>query len=377
MLPRAPCASCGASFAFPGMARSVGTILATVCALAPGIAAAQSADPAEKPSPPAISVSVAAGPMQHAGHYWPMFIAGAQFPAGRWIRFEGEVARTAASNLSSEVRPIGYQLVDDRRALAASVNVLFRAGTRRFAGFAGGGAGVHRIRSRFDEGLTRSSFRNGREITVVDTRAGLQIVGGAEVQVAGRLLGFASWRGQLLPEPNMGVTAGARVALTTVRDSRFDAAAPKPVARAGKEIRVTMKAAVPKLGRFVSLSSTELVMTRAGKNERVPLAEVRRIEIVSHHVRRGALIGLVSGVGWALAVCATDDNFCGDDASFSTLASFLGGLGTGIGAALGAMMNAATADGHILFEDRSGPVANVIPILGGRKAGAAVRVQWK
>ena len=315
--------------------------------------------------------------MQQAGEYWPVVIAAAQFPAGRWIRFEGEIARLTASNLSSDVRPIGYQQLDDRRALAANVNVLFRAGTRRFAGFAGGGVGVHHIRSRFDEGLTTGSFRNGREITAVDNRAGLQILGGAEVHVAGRILGFASWRGQLLPEPNMGVTAGARVALTTMRASRFDVVAPKSAVRDGREIRVTMKADVPKSGRFVSLSATELVMIRDGKREQIPLAGVRRIETVSHHVRRGALIGLFSGFGWALAACATDDNFCGDDAGFPMLASFLGGLGTGIGAGLGAMMNVATADSHVLYENRSAPVANVIPILGGGKAGVAVGLRWK
>ena len=352
-------------------------ILAAVCELAPEIAAAQSADPPEKPGPPAITVSVAAGPMQHAGHYWPIVIAAAQFPAGRWIRFEGEVARSTASNLFAQVKTGVFQSVDDRRSLAASVNVLFRAGTQRFAGFAGGGVGVHHIRSRFDEGLTRSSFRNGREITVVDTRAGLQIVGGAEVLVARRVLGFASWRGQLLPEPNMGITAGARVALTTMRTGRLDVVAAKPDVRDGKEIRVTMKAGVPQSGRFVSLSSTELVMIRDGKREQVPLAGVRRVETVSHHVRRGALIGLASGVGWALAVCAADDNFCGDDASFPVLASFMGGLGVGIGAGLGAMMNAATADSHVLFEDRSAPVARVTPILGRGKTGVAVRMGWQ
>ena len=93
-------------------------------------------------------------------------------------------------------------------------------------------------------------------------------------------------------------------------------------------------------------------------------------------MRRGALIGLIGGVGLALGACLADDNFCGDDAAFPVLAAFFGGLGGGIGAGLGAMTNAATADRHVVFENRSDPVASVTPILGGGKAGAAVRLRW-
>jgi len=314
--------------------------------------------------------------MQHAGHYGPIVIAGVQFPAGRWIRFEGEVSRMAASSLYSQINSDGYRFVDDRRALATSVNVLFRSGTQRLTGFVGGGIGVHRIRSRFDEGLAIRNRRNGQEITVVDTRAGLQVVGGAEIQFAGRIHGFAAWRGQLLPEPNMGVTAGARVALTKMPARRLDAVSAKPVARDGQEVRVTMRTGERRSGRYVSLASSEFVMSTGTNHVVIPLSDVRRIEIVSHHARLGALIGLSSGIGWALSVCATDDNFCGDDASFPVLASFLGGMGAGIGTAVGGMLNAATADRHVLFENRSHPVAKVSPILGGGRAGVAVSLRW-
>ena len=359
------------------MRRCFFLILATIGALAPEIAAAQAADPPEKPSLPAISVSVAAGHMQHAGHYWPTVIAGAQFPAGRWIRFEAELERSTASNLATQVRPDVFQQVDDRRVLASSVNVLFRAGTGRIAGFAGGGAGVHHIRSRFDEGLSIRNIRNGREITVVDTRASLQIVGGAEVHVAGRILGFASLRGQLLPEPNLGVTAGARVALTTMPAARVDTVGPKPAVPDGKEVRVTMRTGERRSGRFVSLTPSEFVMSQGQKRDVILLRDVRRIETVSHHARRLGLIGLAGGAAMALAVCAADDNFCGDDASFPVLAGVFGGIGGGIGAGIGAMMNAARADSNLLFENRSNPAADVTPILGNGKAGVAVRLRWK
>ena len=127
-------------------------------------------------------------------------------------------------------------------------------------------------------------------------------------------------------------------------------------------------------GRLVSLSSSELVIRRGKNQDVISLRDVRRIETVPHHARRWALIGLAGGAGWALAVCAADDNFCGDDASFPVLATIVGGIGGGIGAGVGAMMNAV--DRRILFVNGSEPVATVMPILGGGKAGAGVRLRW-
>ena len=118
-------------------------------------------------------------------------------------------------------------------------------------------------------------------------------------------------------------------------------------------------------------------MTRDGKREQVPLAGVRRIETVSHHARWGLLTGLAAGVGMALAVCAADDNFCGDDAPFGAVALVYGGIGAGIGAGVGAMLNAATADRHVIFNGQPSPAAQVTPILGKGKAGAVLTLRWK
>ncbi len=139
-----------------------------------------------------------------------------------------------------------------------------------------------------------------------------------------------------------------------------------------------MRTGERRLGRFVSLTPSELVVLDRGRNRDViPLRQVRRIETVSHHARLGAFIGLVSGIGWALATCVADDNFCGDDASFPVLASILGGAGTGIGIGVGGIVNSATAGRHVLFEDRTEPVARIAPILGRRQAGIALSVRWK
>jgi hypothetical protein len=152
--------------------------------------------------------------------------------------------------------------------------------------------------------------------------------------------------------------------------------AAKPVARDGQEIRVTMRTGERRTGRFVSLTSSELVMSWGQNRDVIQLRDIRRIETVSHHARMGALLGAFAGFFSAAGICSTDENSCTDDASFSSTATVLVGMGAGIGAAIGGIFNAARADRHVLFENRSGPVAHVIPILGGGKTGAAVNLRW-
>ena len=354
-------------------------VLAIVWGLTPGIAAAQSATAPETPRLPAISVSVAAGPMQHAGEYSPIVLAGAQFSLSRLIRFEVEAGHSVGSGRSIEIPPGRFADVDERRVFITGVNLLFRAGTRRVAGFAGGGVGAHRINARVDE-VGLFGVPTGRTITVTDTRLGMQIVGGADVRLTGRLDGFAAIRGELLPNANIGVTAGVRATLKTkpaTPAERPASGVAQAAMRDGQQVRVTMRAGDKRSGRFVSLSPSELVMTRGGQREQVPLAGVRRIETVSHHARTGLLIGLLGGVGMALAVCVADDNFCGDDAPFAAVALVYGGIGGGIGAGVGAMANAATADRHLVFEGQPTPAAQLTPILGKGKAGAAFTLRWK
>jgi hypothetical protein len=152
--------------------------------------------------------------------------------------------------------------------------------------------------------------------------------------------------------------------------------AAKPVARDGQEIRVTMRTGERRTGRFVGLTSSELVMRWGQNRDVILLREVRRIETVSHHARTGALLGGFAGFFWAAGICSTDENSCTGDSTFSLTATVLVGFGAGIGAAIGGILNAATADRHVLYENRSGPVATVIPILGGGKTGVGVTLRW-
>lgn len=351
-------------------------VLTIACSLMPAVTAAQSAT-APEPQAPAVSASVAAGPMQHGGKYSPIVIGSAQFSIGRSLRLEGEVTRSVATGVYTRIRAGESRSVRERRDLAAGINVFFQAGAGRIGGFAGGGLGIHRLRSRYRE-IGQFGFPTGREITVTDTQAGAQIVGGVDLRVGGPLGVFSTFRGELLPAPNLGMTAGVRLGLKPMARKLAAAShtAPLAAARDGQEIRVAMKTGERRTGRFVSLSATELVMKHGDRPGQVRLADVRRIEKVSHHARTGALIGLAGGVGLALAFCLADDNFCGDDASFGVLSAFQGGIGAGIGAGLGAMVNSMTADRHLVFESPITTTAQVAPILGNHKAGLALRLRW-
>src|SRR5688500_8857264 len=105
------------------------------------------------------------------------------------------------------------------------------------------------------------------------------------------------------------------------------------------------------MGRLVTLTPTVVVFNPGDRDISRPLAEVSRIERVSRNVRKGALIGLVTG---ALLSFAIGSDTRGDDCSSRlalvpfTLPPF-GGIGVGTGAGIGAMVNAAQRHRNLLF----------------------------
>ena len=346
-----------------------------------GDAAAQSAGPVTD-RPPRFGFTVGAGPRQDSGEYHPMAVTALQVVAGRWLSIEGELAYWSARSLFSEVTPEVWRDTMRRRVMAPSANVLFRAGTSRITGFAGAGVGVQFVRSRLDEGELLTFIPSGRIITVPDTRGALHLLGGIDVRLGRRLGAWASVRSELLPDGNLGVAAGLR---TTLSFASIDRRSTPPAGpgklsgarvREGQEIRVTSLSGDRTTGRFVSLSENELVMRRANATQRVPLDRVRRIELVAHHARNGAIIGLAAGVGLAFAGCVSDDNFCGDDAAFGVLATIWGGIGVGTGAGLGALINVSTADRHLIYARPEQISMQLQPIAGPRRAGAVLRVRW-
>jgi hypothetical protein len=99
------------------------------------------------------------------------------------------------------------------------------------------------------------------------------------------------------------------------------------------------------------------------------LAGVQKVETVSHHARTGALLG--AGAGGFLIALAYDSG-CDDCGIFGFIfpAAF-----ASVGAAIGGMVNAATANRHVLYETTSTSVS-VQPTISSSGTGVNVWVRW-
>jgi hypothetical protein len=105
------------------------------------------------------------------------------------------------------------------------------------------------------------------------------------------------------------------------------------------------------VGRLVALTLAAVVFNGGDRDISRPLAEVSRIERVSRNVRKGALLGLVTGALLSFAIgCDTRGDDCSNRLALVpfTLPLF-GGIGVGTGAGIGAMVNAAQRDRNLLY----------------------------
>lgn len=101
----------------------------------------------------------------------------------------------------------------------------------------------------------------------------------------------------------------------------------------------------------------------------VSLTGVRKVETVSHHARTGALLGAAAGGFWI--TLAYGNGGCDDcEIVFTFPAAF-----AGVGAAIGGMINAATANRHVLSETTSTSVS-VQPTMSSSGSGLNVLVRW-
>ena len=117
----------------------------------------------------------------------------------------------------------------------------------------------------------------------------------------------------------------------------------------GAPLRVTAEGGVWERteARFVGVRGDSLVVARPGADElALPLARVRRVQVMARPARRGAyaLRGAVAGalVGFVLAGSILGDGYDGDDPGFGVMLALGAGvttgalLGGGIGYAMGA-----------------------------------------
>ena len=115
----------------------------------------------------------------------------------------------------------------------------------------------------------------------------------------------------------------------------------------GKEVRIMAMDGSRQTGTLVSLSASDVVFRRNGKDISIPLGQVRRIEKVSHNLRNGALLGL--GLGVVAGVTPGFNAYRGDlGYELGTLVD--AGVFAGIGAGIGAIVKFATARNNVLYQ---------------------------
>jgi hypothetical protein len=344
------------------------------------LAHAQPAAPADPAAPterltPVLSVSAGVGAIQFQGRWVTMVPAAVEIGITRHASVEAEVVRWVSPDAP------GFQFdgrqafeIGRRETTIAGANLFFRAGWRRLSGFAGGGLGAHVIRERFERPVDSVGRLVGDPAfgSVRSTELGLQVVGGAELALTSRVRTFVGLRGQLRPDPNVGVSAGVRVVLRTRRgETRPALDASGRSQSIGRAVTVIGMDGRRRGGRLVSLSDAEVVIAGAAV-ARIPLSGVERIERQAHWARNLSLAGAAFFGGVALGYCAND---CGAEGLSILLVEAAIAAGAGLG--IGAMINAATSDGRTIYR-RPGTSRGITlaPAVAPRRIALGVRARW-
>ena len=313
---------------------------------------------------PRLTVGVGAGTSW--GESGPAALLSIQVPVTRHLVLEGEATRRS------------YEFGNDVTTLGG--NLLFTVPSSRVSTFAGGGLGVHRTTAQpvsFPI-VCAPADSHGCRLLVRGHDNGIvgQAVGGVEIGVMSRLNAFTTVRVGTAPEDGIRMFAGMRAALLMRDAAPRESARPPRADLAGREIRVMFADGRKQTGRFVALSDTEVtfVATREKTQATIlPLAGVRKVETVSHHARTGAIVG--AGVGGVLLAIG----YVGDcaDCEDRRVGFFFPPIFAGVGAALGGMINVATANRHVLYQASAATGSvSIAPIFSPRHQGVALIKRW-
>ncbi len=359
----------------PGRFTTRGSLALLVLLASAGLqdaAAAQTASDIQAPALPRVetvpwlSVGMASG--TGWGESGSALLLSVQVPVTRFVVVESETTRRGPGRWPFET-------------LTTGVNVLFKAGTPHVTGFAGGGIGVQRTTGcepAIAGGRMRPSDVGFRYCPYREASSILQATGGIEVPIGSHMAGLVAIRAGTAPEDGLRFFGGVRVPIgrreTTV-DSRL---AQSPAARAtlaeGKEIRVTRVTGGTQTGVLVSLSDSAVALRSHGAEITVPLFQVQRVERVSHGVRYGAIIGGLAAAGLVWVPFLVTG--CDDCEEVRNVGSLLTGAAIGVGAGVGALVNAAKADHNLIFEAAGASRVSIAPILTTRRRGAAFGWRW-
>jgi len=281
-----------------------------------------------------------------------------QIPISRFVIIESETTRRAPGSWQFET-------------LTTGVNLLFRAGTPRVAGFVGGGFGVQ-----------RSTFPETGYSPYPRTGLTQQVTGGVDVLLTRHVLGFGAVRAGTAPEDGVRFFGSVRVPIgartlkgPTLSPDGFAASLEKARSAEGKEVRVTTVDGVRRTGMLMTFSDTGIVLRiTTGKDVTVSLPDIRKVERVSHGVRIGALIGSIpAGALWVLL----SFKGCDDCNEARGGISLMSAVAVGAGAGIGALVNAANADRNVIYEASAAKRSiGVTPILLPRRQAVVLAMQW-
>ena len=352
--------------------------------LIPAAAGAQSVSDLRPP----ITISVGGGvlmPYPYPERPTTDLFVSVQVPFSESLLVEGQVLRSTSGHTTSGFfdnrsdRPFTpfSTITTDHEAFNVGGNLLMRTGGRRLKLFFGGGAGFHDAETRMRSD-TRCEPRvaggcDGRPDTTNEHRfawsgPSWQLVGGVDARIAPRLTAFggARWLTTSLEagDTGLGALGGVRLAL--------GGPATQEARPSGPTVRVSLASGLRRTGELVSLTSSEVVVREEGQTQTFPLTQVSRVERTTHHVRNGALWGLILGfAGGYIGSCGGGD----EEDCWPEVGALFAGIGAGTGALIGAGVNRATAEGRVLY---SNPAASVsmAPRVSPSRAGVELTVAF-
>jgi hypothetical protein len=392
-----------------GFSVPVAIIAGTLCLLNPSFSAAQGT---ESPNAggltplriPQLMVSVGLGTSYDPGSpidRQPMQTAAVEFLATRNIVVEAELARWAATwdrqspgfPLRGPAGQTGFSGGRSDRGSTegwlAGLNLLYRSEPKRVSAFVGGGPlfghETWHQALRYD-GCQAPGFElycprpTGYDVDRSVLK--FQAVTGADVKVAGPIHAYGSIHFTTMRQAYFRTAAGIRVVARTqsaasrrrARDINAPALAPERQAKlSGADVRVTLFNGARPRGRFMSLTSTEIVVRqKAGEEVRYPLDQVLRVDEVRHTARKAAIIAAVSGfvAGYLLSCGGGDEEDC-----WPEVGAMFAGIGAGAGGLIGAAWDHSHAAAHVIYAASPSSV-RLAPLVSPRGAGVGLAVRF-
>jgi hypothetical protein len=141
-----------------------------------------------------------------------------------------------------------------------------------------------------------------------------------------------------------------------------------------QEVRVISMNGAKRTGRLLSLGTEELTLLQGSHSLHLPLNEVRRVERVTHHAKKGTLIGVALGFALGFVLCTG----CEGDESLDRheFGLIVAGIGAGLGANIGAGLDRSRAAIPLYVAPVVSPGVHVQPSFGPRGARLDLTLGW-